>query len=104
MDDLADFWVHTVTVVPFTGEGPYGAVHGPGVTVVGWCEDTVRVVRRPDGVEATSSTTLRAPAGTSIPARSLVTLPSGRVAEVLTVAVHDSAALGLPDHVEVALT
>lgn len=104
-DDLDDFWVHNVAVRPFLGEGAYGPVHGSAAPLLCWVDDKVRLVRNTAGVEVTSSSTLMAPVGTTVLApRALVTLPSGREAEVITVTVHDSGSLDLLDHVEAALT
>lgn len=102
---LEDFWVHTVTAQPLTGHGAYGPALGAPVTLTCWVDEAIRLVRDGDGAQVVSTATIHAPAGTTaLTVGGKVTLPSGREATVLTVAVHDSGALDLPDHVEAAVT
>ncbi len=105
-EDLDDFYVHDVTVRTLVGTGAYGDVHADPITVACFADDSRRLVRSADGQQVVSETTLYGP-----PARklvwtpgSLVTLPSGRQATVITCAVRDSGDLDLPDHVAAALT
>ena len=102
--DLTDFWMHTVSVVTLTGSGGMGDAYAPSVDLACFIDDKRRLVRSASGAEVVSETTVYAPAGTVILEGSLVTLPSGRVATVLTVAMRDSGPLALPDHVEANLT
>lgn len=107
MSELAEFMVHTVTVQPRLGGGGMGDVHGDPVDVDVFVDDRRRLVRAADGTEVVSESTVHdvdlTHADLFTPG-SLVTLPSGRVATVIVLAVHDSGPLGLPDHLEVALT
>ncbi len=103
-DDLADFWVHTVSVEPRTGTGANGATFGPSVTVPCFIDDTTKLVRAASGEEVVSGATVMANKSwaASFPPNSRVTV-NGRVTYVLSRNIHDSGPLGLPDHVEVAL-
>ncbi len=113
MSELAEFMVHTVTVQPMLGAGGMGAIRGapmtlsPGADGGVFVDDRRRLVRALDGTEVVSETTVHDVnldhAALFTPG-SLVTLPSGRVATVIVIAVHDSGDLDLPDHLEVALT
>jgi len=104
-DDLADFWVHTVTVQTLTGSGGMGDTYAEPVDLLCFVDDKRKLVRSSSGEQVISETTIYAPAGTlSLTEESLVTLPSGRVATVITTAARDSGGLDLPDHVEAACT
>lgn len=104
-DELADFWVHTVAVRTYRGAGALGAIYDPPVDLLCFVDDKRRLVRSGQGAEVVSETTVIAPTGTTnLTPESVVTLPSGREATVITVAVRDSGDLDLPDHVEAALT
>ena len=96
-DDLVDFYVHTITVQTRTGSGSYGDIYADPVDLLCFVEE--KLVRSPAGNEVFSETRIYAPAGAPLTDGSLVTLPSGDVATVITTAVHDSGGL-LPDHVE----
>lgn len=105
MDDLADFWVHTVTVTPYLGQGTDGAdLYGTPVTVQGFLEESTRLVRAEDGQEVVSSATFYCPTSNaaSFPLDAKVA-SSTRTSRVLTVNVNDSGSLGLPDHLAVSL-
>ena len=104
MSDLTDFWAHTVSVVTVAGSGGMGDIYAAPVTLDCFIDDKRKLVRAAGGAEVVSETTIYAPAGTTILEGSLVTLPGGRVATVLTVAVRSSGILELPDHVEASLT
>ncbi|BAL85467.1 hypothetical protein AMIS_2470 [Actinoplanes missouriensis 431] len=99
---------HEITVEALTGAGGFGDVYGSPV-VVGPCvvdESTRRVaVQTQDaaGHNDTSGATVLCPRGTTAPAGSRVTLPSGRITRVLAVAVLDAHGLDLPEHVELSL-
>lgn len=103
-DDLADFWVHTVTVEALTGSGGMGDTYAAPASLICFVDDKRRLVRAASGEEIISESTLYAPAGTELPDQSRVTLPSGRVATVISTSIFDSAALDLPDHIVLALT
>ncbi|WP_127572778.1 hypothetical protein [Georgenia faecalis] len=104
VDELAEFYVHEVTVEPFRGSGSYGPVYGPPVKVACWVDESTRLVRAPDGTEQASSTTITAPltAKDQLTVGARVLLPSGDSTVVITRAVADSGPLDLPDHVEAA--
>ncbi len=103
-DPLDRWWVHTVTVQRHTGVGPEGDSYEPPATVTGYVDDETRLVAGSNGEQLTAASTLLAPAGTTpIPPRSLVTLPSGRPARVLTWAELGGPGLPLPAHVEATL-
>lgn len=107
MSELADFMVHTVTVATLTGSGGMGQTFADPVDVVCFVDDQRRLVRDTHGAEIVSESTVLdvdlAHAPTWVPG-SLVTLPSGRQATVITAAVRTSGDLDLPDHIEVSLT
>jgi len=105
MVTLPAFWLqHQVTVEPYEGNSGHGPVFGAPVTVRCWLEKTTRMVRAADGNEVTSSAQFycRLDALDAKP-ESRVTLPSGRVTTVLTVARRDAGRLPLPEHLEVSL-
>ncbi|PTU57191.1 hypothetical protein DBB34_05440 [Sphaerisporangium cinnabarinum] len=104
-DELDDFLVHTVTVVPLIGSGGMGDVHGPPVTGVAcFVDETTRMVRDRSGTQVVSSATVYArTTAPDAPPGSLITLPSGRTAGVLAQARRESGPLDLPDHVEWAV-
>lgn len=105
LDDLADFYVHTVTVQTLTGSGGMGDTYTDPAPLACFVDDKRRLVRSGSGEEVVSETTVYAPAGTTVlTAESLVTLPSGRVATVIALSILDSGTMDLPDHVEANLT
>ncbi|ROO51075.1 hypothetical protein EDC02_5939 [Micromonospora sp. Llam0] len=98
----------TITVEAFAGAGAHGPVYSAAVQVTDCVvDDTSRLVRVQTqdaaGSEKVSKTTVLCPPGTSAPAGSRVTLPSGRVTRVLVVAELDDHGLDLPSHVELSL-
>lgn len=111
-DELADFYVHTVTVETFQGTSGYGVdmfaapvtlspATGTGVLV----EQKRRLVRDKDGAEVISETTVyaRTTAAALFTPDSRVTI-GGVQSRVITVAVNELDALDLPSHIAVALT
>lgn len=94
---------HQVTIEPLTGEGPFGPVHGAATTVRAFVDQRRRLVRAATGSEVVSETTVYLPPGTTCPAGSRVTLPSGHTSTVITASVRDGGGLPTPDHLEVAL-
>lgn len=113
MTELDDFRVHAVTVRTFLGAGGMGSAYAAPVTLSPATGEGVlvdekrRLVRAPDATQVISEATVLDPdtghADLWAP-DSQVTLPSGRVATVITVAARTSGDLDLPDHIEVALT
>lgn len=105
-DELSEFWVHEVTVKTVIGTGAYGPVYAAPVTVSCFATDKRRLVRNSEGKEIISETTLNGPTAHALvwTPGSLVTLPSGREATVITCSSHTSGDLDLPDHAEATLT
>lgn len=102
--DLPEFLLqHTVTVEPWTGAGAYGDVWGAPFTLQCFADDKRRLVRKPDGSEVVSESTVYANRGPVIPNRSKVTLPSGRESLVILVADRDGGDLQVPSHLEIVL-
>ena len=103
--DLEDFYVHTVTVDVVTGGGPWGDNVQESDPLRCFIDESRSFVRDNNGAEVVSSTTITAPpehAALFTPGVT-VHLPH-RDARVIAVAVADSKALDLPDHIEVSLT
>jgi hypothetical protein len=105
VSELDDFFVHHVTLTPKTGDGGYGPTFGAPVDVACFVDDTVQLVRAPDGEQVVSSSTVYsavdAPDG---PPGSTVAFADGRVATVITQALRTSGPLDLPDHVAWTVT
>lgn len=112
MDDLADFYVHTVTVETLQGTDGYGrerfaapVVLAPMNSTGCFVEQKRRMVRDKDGAEVISETTIA-----TYPAAHALFAPGSRVtvrgveSRVITAALADSGDLDLPDHTLVALT
>ncbi len=100
-DDLAEFWVHTVTVETLTGGGGWGDTFAAPVQLACFVDDTRKMVRDDAGNVTVSESSIFAPAGTTaLTPGSRVHLPTGRDSVVLGVTVADSGGLDLPDHVE----
>ena len=116
-DDLADFYVHTISVQTLTGTGAYGDVFAAPVQLQCMVEEKLVRSRLGDTVFSETKiytapmlsvypSSITYPGAVLYPSLNLltegsqVTLPSGDVATVTTVAVHNSGSLGLPDHVE----
>ena len=107
MSELAEFMVHAVTVSTKTGSGSLGDRFADPVTVQVFADEERQLVRGADAREVVSSATVYdvdlSHSGLYA-LGSRVVLPSGRTATVLAVAVRTGGTLGLPDHVEAALT
>ncbi|KJL37050.1 hypothetical protein RR49_01162 [Microbacterium ginsengisoli] len=110
-DELADFYVHTVTVETHQGTNGYGAdvLEAPHILTPPdtgcFVERKRRLVRDKAGEQVVSETTVY----TYRDAEPLFTVDSvvtidGVASRVLTVAVSDSGGLELPDHIAVYLT
>lgn len=106
MSGLLALWKqHTVTIEPYLGTNSNGAAaFGPAVTVDGWLEETVKIVRSKDGAEVVSSAQLHCDLGSiDAPELSRGTLPSGRVAKVVATARLDGGRISaLPSHLQIA--
>ena len=104
--DLAEDWIHTVTVKTYLGASAYGdRFANPTPPVPCLVEDDVRLVRDADGNEVVSSTTVYADLGKAGLFRpgSLVTTPAGREARVIGLAQRDAGDPDL-DHMEAHLS
>ncbi|MDQ0943271.1 hypothetical protein [Streptomyces sp. V1I1] len=101
---LPGMWLrHEVTVEAYEGNSANGPKYGVAFTVRCFAEDKTRLVRSPTGEEVTSMSTFYARRGVTIPAKSRVTLPSGRKTTVIAVLDHHGGGLPTPDHLEVQL-
>jgi hypothetical protein len=94
---------HRVTVEPFVGNSSAGPRYGAPSEVRCWLEQKTRAVIAPSGEEVTSSATFYALPDTVCPAKSRVTLPSGRKVIVIAAVPQDAGGLPAPDHLEVQL-
>lgn len=94
---------HRVTVEPFLGNSATGPRYGTATEVRCWLEQKTRAVISPSGEEVTSSSTFYALPDTVCPAKSRVTLPSGRKATVIAAVPQDAGGLPAPNHLEVQL-
>lgn len=94
---------HVVTVEAWLGEGPYGPRYAEPVAARCFVDEQTRLVRSPDGDEVTSSSTAYCLPDLDCPAKSRVTLPSGRATTVITALRRDGAGLPTPDHLEVQM-
>lgn len=104
-DDLADFYVHQVTVTPLEGTGAYGPVFGQALTVAGFLDSATHLVRSATGQEVVSQSTLYTDldhAAAFLPG-SAVTLPDGARTVVITTNARTAPGLDLPDHLEVQM-
>lgn len=95
---------HTATVKPYEGVAGTGEdLFGDPFDVTGFCEDKIRGVRDPEGAEVVSSSTFYTDPGPTIPARSLIALPSGREARVIIVSDFDGGDLPVPSHLAISI-
>lgn len=96
---------YQVTIEAYIGESTYGPLYGPPVTARAYVEETTRTARSKDGEEITAKDTkLWLFPTQECPPESRVTLPSGRVASVITSTLYSGAGLPTPDHREVTCT
>lgn len=102
---VGPWWVHTVTVETYKGDGAYGPVYAAPVSLACFMDDSAKWQKHNDGDEVVSGTTVYAPpeSASVLTARSRVTV-AGRVARVITVNALDGDAFGLPSHVVATLT
>jgi len=107
MSELAEFMVHQVSVDVLTGSGGMGEVYAAPVTAMVFCDEARSLVISRDGRQLISDCTLydadMSRQSTWVEG-SLVTLPSGRKAKVITTNARTAGDLDLPDHLEVKLT
>lgn len=106
--ELAEFFVHTVTVETYQGVGSLGDVFAAPVTVAAFVEDTRRLVRDKNGEQVVSETTLYTyltnAALFTTNSRVTVAGAPARAARVIRQNANDGGPLDLPDHLAVALT
>jgi hypothetical protein len=96
---------HLISVQPYLGAGPSGAVYGEAFTRRAYVEDKRQLVRDAAGDEVISETTVYTnPGPQEIPPKSKVTVPSGRTSLVITANRREGAMHGHRDHLEVTLT
>jgi hypothetical protein len=102
--DLPDFLLqHIVPVEAYEGTNGNGEpVFAAPFDFACFADDKRRMVRDKTGAEVVSESTLYGNRGPSIPTGSRVTLPSGRVSYVITVADRDGGDLPVPSHLEIA--
>jgi hypothetical protein len=104
VDDLAFFYVHTVTVETRTGTGAAGDVYAAPVQVTGFLEGKVQLVRDSTGQEVTANSTLYCAVadGARFTPDTKVTT-GGRISRVISQNINDAPGLNLPDHAEIYL-
>lgn len=104
-DELAAWWVHSITATPVLGEGAYGPIFGDEVTLTGFLDDTRRLVRNADGEEVVSQATFLTDLGNADQLQPGTSVDLGyRTAEVIGLARRDAPGLDLPVHAEATLT
>jgi hypothetical protein len=109
MSDLDAFYVHTLTVQTYQGEGSDGPMYAAGVAVPGFLDTTANLVRTGSSDEATAASSMFycAPTYAALfSVQSLVasaSLAGDGKAIVVKVNSLDSGTMSLPDHVEVTL-
>lgn len=104
MTGIAAFFVHTATVETFMGTGAYGDTYAAPVTVAGFLDDGVVLVRTGTSEQLVQKSIFYAAltdAAKLVP-QSRVTV-NGRASFVSEARRRDGGSLGLPDHVEVDL-
>ncbi|WP_445396442.1 hypothetical protein ACSMX9_22590 [Streptomyces sp. LE64] len=93
---------HRITIEPYEGDSAYGPLHGPPVPDVrAAVAEGRRLVRDQEGRQVVSTAQVVLEVGTVCPPESRITLPSGRVTRVLSVAEHTAPGLPVPAHLEV---
>lgn len=104
-DELAEFWVHTVSVEMFLGAGAYGDVYAAPVTVIGFMDGTRKLVRGANGAQVVSESSFY-----TYPITGPLFVPDSRVTQGTEVSyviknnTNDSGTMDLPDHAVVNLT
>ncbi|MGN8049551.1 hypothetical protein ACTJKO_07640 [Curtobacterium sp. 22159] len=102
--DLDDFWVHTLTVQTYLGEGGNGTSYADPVDVPCFIDGGVKVVRTATGEQLVVNAPVYAPLehAAALVAESKVSM-RGATARILAATVYDSGSLDLPDHVQLTL-
>ncbi len=104
--DMAEFYVHTVTVEMFLDTSGYGVdLFSAPVNILGFADDTRKLIRNGAGEQVVSESTVYTyPVNAPLfVADSRVTI-GGNISRVIKTNTNDSGALDLPDHVAVSLT
>lgn len=105
-DELAEFYVHTVTVDTYKGSGPYGDAYDPtSEPIPCFIDESRRLVRSTNGEQIVSETTLWMDKEhyEAFKPDSIVQV-NGHESTVITRSLADSGDLDLPDHLSVNLT
>lgn len=104
MSGIEEFFVHTVSVETLTGSGAMGDVYASPVTVDGFLEGKVQLVRDSTGQQVVSASTFYCSVadGARFTPDSKVT--TSRVAHVIGQNINDAPGLDLPDHAAIYLT
>lgn len=106
---LDEFYVHTLTVETYQGEGSMGSVYAAPTTVPGFLDTTANLARTSTTDEATSARSMfycdPTYAGLFTVQTRVTSTGLGGDGKAVVVRVNSltSGALGLPDHVEVGL-
>jgi len=104
-DELADWFVHTVTATPESGTGAWGPVNGTPVTLTGFLDDTRRLVRAASGEETVSESTFYTSVDNSDALQPGTEVDLGhRTSTVIGQSRHTAPGLDLPEHLEVTLS
>ena len=104
-DDLDEFWVHTIAVETYLGEGGSGTLYADPVDVPCFIDGGVKVIRTATGEQLVTNAPVYAPLehAATLTAESRVSI-RGATARILAATVYDSGGLDLPDHVQITLT
>lgn len=105
-NDASWWYVQTVQVKTYLGEGNRGAKFGSPVTIPCWVEDGNKDVINASGEEVVSSARVYADTtyATAFQVGTQVVLPGGNTTRVIAVSRNDSGSLGLGlDHIEVSV-
>lgn len=107
-DDLAEWWVHQLSVKRLAEVGGAGGdTYAAPVTVTGFYRDGSKLVTDGNGKQILSSGQFAFPLTVArIPVGSLVTVPAkfgGRESKVITANIGDGGGQPTPDHHEIAL-
>lgn len=106
MDELAEFYIHTASTEAYLGTNNDGVdLYATAASVPGWWEGVTRLILNSDGEQVLALGVFRtSPANAaSFPLLARVTV-AGTTGRVERVSTFTSGALGLPDHIEIALT
>lgn len=102
MNLISRLFGHTVTIEPYQGEGPHGAVYGPPAQVGCRVNAAARYIHgSAERHEVAGETVIYLPRTTTCPERSRITLPDGRQATAVRVVLRDGGRLPTPAHLEV---